>query len=211
MRACKPDISVLNAIGDIDYGVESVEQQDAEATTSNYELLSDDHIPEHNNEETVANVVDPMPVQPESTAILAMCSQQSKEQDMLAIQDYVNRIIAEVQLHPDIRPTIRQELARVTSLCIALQARPQLPTVSRELLSEPANKLAVKQRQFYSTKQKKTKRQAEVSISKPTDSEKKFLLAALDGTVEIISRNEQDTDHDYDVATDHVINFEHSY
>ena len=51
----------------------------------------------------------------------------------------------------------------------------------------------------------------EESLSKPNANEKAFLLAALDGTVAVVSSTADGTDHDYDTAPGDLVAFEHSY
>lgn len=50
-----------------------------------------------------------------------------------------------------------------------------------------------------------------MNLSKPSKMEKTFLLESLEGTIEVISQDRRDTDHDYDVCTGQIVDFEHSY
>ena len=76
---------------------------------------------------------------------------------------------------------------------------------------EPANKKAVQQRHFVSTKKKPKKRKAAATLSKPDDKERAFLLDSLTGNVMTVFTTAVGTDRTYDVGTSERIAFEHIY
>lgn len=207
MRTSAPDISTI--VGP-EENIAEVGEVVAAQVTLDYDIDSYAETPVHDIEETVPCTAGPMQVLSETTAIIGMSSKQQQTSLSLA-QEHCNSIMAELYLHPEIAPTMCNELQGLRALCSALIAQPQMPTVATEIEREPANKLAVRQRQFMSTKQKPKKRKPELTLCKPSTVEKKLLLDALDGTIEVISRNNRDTDHDYDVCTSQIVDFEHSY
>lgn len=208
MRSATPDISKIIGKSDDHTDVESVV---ASQVTPHCELSCYAEAPDHQTEETVPSMEDPMPVQSETAAILGMTGKQQNNKYLKLAEEQLDGIKSEISQHPEIASNIYEELKRVRALCSALKARPQLPALSTDVEHEPSNKLSVKQRQFMSTKQKSKKRTPQLTLSKPTEGEKKFLLDSLDGTMEIISINKNNTDHDYDVCASHVVDFEHSY
>jgi len=103
-----------------------------------------------------------------------------------------------------------QQLTRVKALVVAHQHKPtiqQFPTVAT---AEPSNKKLEPQRQFWSIKRKPLKR-PELSLSKPSATEKSDMLEALDGNVEVKSQCSLDTDHNYLTRPSDHIQFEHCY
>lgn len=208
MRAATPEISNIASTTEGCTDVEAVE--DSQVTTQ-CDLSGYEAAPHYNTEESIASSEDPMPIQSETAAILGITNKQQLQTSLSLADEHMHSIRSELLLNPEIAPTICQELRRVRALCSALKARPQLPSVSQASQREPANKFATQQRQFMSTKSKPKKRKPDLNLSKPSKREKTFLLESLEGTIEVISQDRRDTDHDYDVCTGQIVDFEHSY
>jgi len=109
----------------------------------------------------------------------------------------------------EVAAAVCEQLGQIKALICALKNKPQLGPVSEP--QEPGNKKIVKQRHFMSTKRKPKRRKAEVTLSKPDDKEKEYLLATLAGNVEVVSSVTAGSDHNYESDTHDLIAFEHSY
>lgn len=94
------------------------------------------------------------------------------------------------------------QLSRVKTYLVALGNKPELPRLPPSSSREPANKKALHQRTFISTK-KQHKRRADSSISKPSRAEKSILLDMLDGKVLDVHSSYANADHDYDCSSSH--------
>ena len=116
-----------------------------------------------------------------------------------------------MQQDESLAPVAAEQLTKVSALMTALLNKPQesrLPELPSTV--EPWNKKAPTQRFFASTK-KAARPKNQLSLTKPTNQEKDFLLTALSGNAEVVSR-QPPQEHDYSfAASTHVIEFEHSY
>lgn len=104
-------------------------------------------------------------------------------------------------------------LVRLKALQLAMINKPQVaeqPHLPVVQVLEPANKKVKTQRAFRSLFRSK-KRNAQVSVCRPSAQESEFLLQSIGGNVPIVSTHPS-LEHDYACDTrSQVINFEHSY
>ena len=153
----------------------------------------------------------------ETDAILQELSSQApavlstKWQNIEKAKQQWNAICAEMENdeNAEIAATVCQHLVRLKSLVAALKTKPVLGEVQKPW--EPTNKKVTPQRYFASTKKKPKKRKPEETLSKPDRKQKAYLLSSLSGQSELVSSMVSNTDHDYHVAADETIAFEHSY
>lgn len=111
----------------------------------------------------------------------------------------------------EVAKVIVEQLTKLKCLVSVLLDNPETPRLpDLPATTEPANKKAPTQRVFHSTK-KARRRKQELTVSKPTEREKEFLLKSLTGSIAVIS-TQAPGDHDYNSSTlSQTIDFEHSY
>jgi len=163
-------------------------------------------------EEVVSVTTRSVQLNPTSVILQSLSSKTSEN----AVQHYIDIaeshwscIRAQMGANVEVASAVCEQLVRVKALISALKCKPQLCQVLDE--HEPANKKAVQQRHFVSTKKKPKRRKVEAALSKPDEREKAFLLDSLSGNVEVVFTSAAETDHDYHVGSGDRIAFEHSY
>jgi len=150
-------------------------------------------------------------IQDETAVIFTSLRKQasSHEEDMTAFEAGVLFLREAAVGDPLIAKQVIRQIDQATAMITAMQQRPAIPEFPPAVL-EPANKNIAPQRFFRNTKLSR-KRAPELSLKKPSATEKKHLLEALDGNLQLVSQDGLQFDHSYVINGDELGLFEHSY